>query len=82
MFNLEEIEENNCEIFTNVRQITLAKEALNILKDVEKGIELNMPIDMIEIDIKQIWTKLGDILGENYSDELIDKLFSQFCLGK
>ena len=41
-----------------------------------------MPVDMIEIDIKQIWTKLGDILGENYSEELIDQLFSQFCLGK
>ena len=42
----------------------------------------NVPVDMIAIDIKRIWTKLGEILGENYSEELIDQLFSQFCLGK
>lgn len=82
LFNLEELEENTCEIFTNMRQITLAKESLEILSDVEKGIELSVPVDMVAIDIKRIWTKLGEILGENYSEELIDKLFSQFCLGK
>ena len=41
-----------------------------------------MPVDMIEIDIKKMWSKLGKILGENYDEELIDKLFSNFCLGK
>ena len=41
-----------------------------------------MPIDMVEIDIKEAWTNLGEIIGENYSEELIDQLFSQFCLGK
>ena len=82
MFNLDEIEQNYCEIFTNMRQITLAKESLSILSDVEGGIALSVPVDMLEIDIKRIWEKLGEILGENYSDELIDQLFSQFCLGK
>lgn len=82
LFNLEEIEQNDCEIFTNARQITLAKESLTIMDDVENGITLNVPVDMIAIDIKRIWTKLGEILGENYSEELIDQLFSQFCLGK
>ena len=53
-----------------------------ILNDVEEGIKENVPVDMVSIDIKSIWTKLGEILGENYSDELIDQLFSQFCLGK
>ena len=82
LFNLEEIESNDMEIFTNARQITLAKECLPILNDVIKGIEDDVPVDMVAIDIKRIWTKLGEILGENYSDELIDQLFSQFCLGK
>ena len=41
-----------------------------------------MPIDMIEIDLKDVWNLLGDIIGVNYSEELIDQLFSQFCLGK
>jgi len=82
LFNLDEIEQNDYEIFTNTRQITLAKESLEILKDVENGVKNNVPVDMIAIDIKRIWTKLGEILGENYSEELIDQLFSQFCLGK
>ena len=82
LFNLDEIESGNMDIFTNTRQITLAKECLPILNDVESGIENNVPVDMVAIDIKRIWTILGEILGENYSEELIDQLFSQFCLGK
>ncbi len=81
LFNLDEID-TNVDIFTNTRQITLAKEALNVLGDVETGINNDVPVDMVSIDIKRIWTLLGEILGENYSDELIDQLFSQFCLGK
>lgn len=82
LFNLEEIENSDVEILTNTRQITLAKECLPILSEVENGINNNVPVDLVAIDIKRIWTKLGEILGENYSDELIDQLFSQFCLGK
>ena len=82
LFNLDEIESGNMDIFTNTRQITLAKECIPILNDVESGIENNVPVDMVAIDIKRIWTILGEILGENYSEELIDQLFSQFCLGK
>ena len=81
LFNIDEID-TNMDTFTNTRQITLAKEALNVLKDVQEGINNNVPVDMVSIDIKRIWTILGEILGENYSDELIDQLFSQFCLGK
>ena len=81
MFNLEEIESCNVDIFTNLRQITLAKECLPILEDVENGIKNNVPVDMVAIDIKRIWSILGEIIGETYTDELIDQLFSQFCLG-
>ena len=82
LFKLDKIKEKDYNYFANIRQISLAKEALLILKDVELGIYNKMPVDMIGIDIKRIWMLLGDILGENYSDELIDQLFSQFCLGK
>ena len=82
LFNLDELDNKNDLFFTNERQITLAKEALSILDDVKIGIDNEVPVDMIEIDIKKMWTKLGEILGENYDEELIDKLFSNFCLGK
>ena len=82
MFNLDEIEQGDYNYLSNVRQITLAKDSLSILGEVEEEISRNDPVDLIEIDIKRIWTKLGEIIGETYQDELIDQLFSQFCLGK
>ena len=82
LFNIDDLENDNDAFFTNERQISLAKEALNILDDVNKGVENEVPVDLIEIDIKRIWNKLGEILGENYDEELIDQLFSNFCLGK
>ena len=82
LFKLEELTQNDNAFLTNVRQISLAKEAYSILEEVETGIENEVPVDMIEIDIKRSWEKLGEIIGETYTEELIDQLFSQFCLGK
>ena len=82
MFNLEEIEKGDYTYLSSARSISLLRKALSSLNEVEKGIENNMPIDMIEIDLKDVWNLLGEITGENYSEELIDQLFSQFCLGK
>lgn len=82
LFNLNELEQNDNTYLNNVRQISLAKEANSILEEVEKGIQEEVPVDIIEIDIKRAWEKLGEIIGETYTEELIDQLFSQFCLGK
>lgn len=82
LFNLSELEQNNYMCLNNIRQISLAKDAYRILEDVSKAIEEQIPIDMIEIDIKRSWEKLGEIIGESYTEELINQLFSQFCLGK
>ena len=82
LFNLNELEQQDYTYLSNVRQISLAKEANTILEEVEKGITDEVPVDMIEIDIKRAWEKLGEIIGETYTEELIDQLFSQFCLGK
>lgn len=82
MFNFEQINNSDYTYLSNARQISLAKEAYSIIKDIEIGLENEVPTDLIEIDIKRIWEKLGEILGETYSEELIDQLFTQFCLGK
>ena len=82
LFNLDMIEQSDYTYLSNVRQISLAKECLEILSEVENAVNREDPVDLIEIDIKRIWTKLGEIIGDTYSDELIDQLFSQFCLGK
>lgn len=82
LFNLNELEQQDYTYLSNVRQISLAKEAYQILEEVDNGIKNEVPVDMIEIDIKRAWEKLGEIIGETYTEELIDQLFSQFCLGK
>lgn len=82
LFNLNELEQQDYTYLSNVRQISLAKEANSILEEVDNGIKNEVPVDMIEIDIKRAWEKLGEIIGETYTEELIDQLFSQFCLGK
>ncbi len=82
LFNLNELEQQDYTYLSNVRQISLAKEANSILEEVDNGIKNEVPADMIEIDIKRAWEKLGEIIGETYTEELIDQLFSQFCLGK
>ena len=82
MFNLEQIEQNDFTYLSSARSISHLKKSLESLDAVRCGIENNMPIDMVEIDLKQMWSILGQIIGETYTDELIDQLFSQFCLGK
>ncbi len=82
MFNLEQIEQNDYTYLSSARSISLLKKSLESLEAVRIGIKNNMPVDMVEIDLKQMWSTLGEIIGETYTDELIDQLFSQFCLGK
>lgn len=82
LFNLEKIDNNNFNYITNARELSKLNQALTSILEVYKGIENNVPIDLLEIDLKKAWELLGEIIGKTYSDELIDQLFSQFCLGK
>ena len=82
MFKLEEIKQKDYNYITNVRQISKIKECITRIKDIKDGIDNNIPLDMIEIDLRDIWNILGEIIGESYSEELLDELFSKFCVGK
>ena len=82
LFNLEELKHKDYNYITNVRQISKIKECLERLKDVKQALNNNMTLDIIEIDLKDIWNILGEIIGESYSEELLDELFSKFCVGK
>lgn len=82
IFNLGNIETDDLSYLSSARSISLLKKSLNNLVSAENGINNNYPIDMVEIDIKEAWNTLGEIIGETYEEELLDQLFSQFCLGK
>lgn len=82
IYNLENIEVSDMTYLSNSKDIALLKESLNYINSSINGINNNIPIDMVEIDIKQSCEKLNEILGESYTDNLLNELFSNFCLGK
>lgn len=82
IFNLENIQTKNLNYLSSARSISILKECLKIISDINNGINSNLPIDIIGIDIKNLWNKLGEITGDIYDDELINHMFKNFCLGK
>lgn len=82
MFLKGEVNLNEETYLSNARQIAKLKEAKSSLQDSLYAIKEQLPIDMVEIDLKTAWSLLGDIIGANSSTNLLDELFSKFCLGK
>ena len=79
--NLDNIMVSDMTYMSNIREIDLLKKALNNIQSAIVNLN-SMPIDMLEIDISNAWNNLGEIIGEVYQDELLDILFSNFCVGK
>lgn len=82
MFSLNEINLDNDVIITNIRHKNLISKAIENVKEAKKTIEENMPVDIVAIFIKNILEDLGNITGEFVTDDIINEIFSKFCLGK
>ncbi len=82
LFNLEKLETSDLTYLSNARSISLLKKSLNNISNAIDNINNNDPIDIVELELKDAWSTLGEIIGETYTDELLDELFSRFCLGK
>ncbi len=80
--NLDSIVNKDMSYLSNIREITLVNKANDALNSANKSLEEGLPIDVIEIDLKRAWEYLGEIIGDAYEDELVDNIFSNFCLGK
>ncbi|MCY8215722.1 tRNA uridine-5-carboxymethylaminomethyl(34) synthesis GTPase MnmE [Bacillus haynesii] len=76
------IESGDLTYVSNTRHISLLHEAKRAITDALEGIENDVPIDMVQIDLTRCWEVLGEIIGDAVHESLIDQLFSQFCLGK
>ncbi|MEJ7234373.1 tRNA uridine-5-carboxymethylaminomethyl(34) synthesis GTPase MnmE [Staphylococcus epidermidis] len=77
-----EVQNQDMTYVSNSRHISLLKQARQSIQDAIDAAESGIPMDMVQIDLTRTWEILGEIIGESTSDELIDQLFSQFCLGK
>lgn len=82
MFELDELKNKNYNFLSNAREISLVTSSLNSINEAIKSVEEEVPLEMIAADIKESYDTLGEIIGATYKDELLDELFSNFCLGK
>lgn len=82
IFKLDDIANNNEIIVSNQRHKFLIKNARKNLKLSQDAIDNNMPIDIISSSIRQILEDLGEIIGESVTEDIINEIFSKFCLGK
>lgn len=74
--------EQDATYLSNSRHIALIEQAIQALEAVNEGLDMGVPVDLLQIDLTRCWQILGEITGEAAPDELITQLFSQFCLGK
>lgn len=82
LFNIDGIIKSDMNYLSSATHISTIKECLKIVDDILIALENNLTVDMLEIDIKKIWELLGNLIGDSYDEELLDNLFSKFCLGK
>lgn len=82
MYKINDIELDDGEIVTNIRHKNQIDESLKSIEKTRETVYNNMPVDIIEIYLKQILSDLGKITGDDISEDIINEIFSKFCLGK
>ena len=82
IFNLNDLTNSDYTYISNARQIGLLRKCLEIIKELNEEVNKDIPVDLLEINVKNLWETLGEITGNTYRDELLDEIFSKFCLGK
>lgn len=82
MFQIKNLETDGEIIITNIRHKNQIEYSLKNINEAINAVENNLPIDIISISIKQTLEDLGKITGENVSEDIINEIFSKFCLGK
>ncbi|NBI08115.1 tRNA uridine-5-carboxymethylaminomethyl(34) synthesis GTPase MnmE [Senegalia massiliensis] len=82
MFFKGDVKINDSIIINNVRHKDLLLKAKKNIEEALESIEMNMPIDCIEVDVKECYDNLGEINGDTVGEDIIDRIFSDFCIGK
>ena len=69
-------------VINNLRHKEQLVKGLNDIEEALNGIRMDMPLDCLEVDIKDCWDNLGEISGDTIGEDILDKIFSEFCIGK
>lgn len=82
MFYSGNVEISSDIVVTNIRHKNQLERAEKNISDALQGIKQGVPLDCVEVDVKNCWENLGEISGDTVSEDIIDKIFSEFCIGK
>ncbi|SDK18511.1 tRNA modification GTPase trmE [Aneurinibacillus migulanus] len=82
LFFAGSVQSDDLTYVSNARHIQLLNEAHKTIGEAIEAVESGLPVDMVAFDIRRTWELLGEVIGDAVSDDLIDQIFSQFCLGK
>ena len=82
LFDLNNIDTENSLIITNIRHKDLITKAIQNIEKAKEAVENKVPVDMVSINIQEAINSLGEILGESISENVLNKIFEKFCVGK
>ena len=82
MYNLEELSTSDYNYISNARELSLVKKAEQIVSDAINNLNDTLPFEIIADDLRESYVALGEIIGETYDEDILDEIFSKFCVGK
>ncbi|WP_374696941.1 tRNA uridine-5-carboxymethylaminomethyl(34) synthesis GTPase MnmE [Spiroplasma endosymbiont of Polydrusus formosus] len=82
LYNTTQITKDDQLVLSNIKQVSLLERVANAIKNAYNNSASGFPVDIINVDLHEAWEILGDIIGENYEDDLLTTIFNKYCLGK
>ncbi|NLN14587.1 MAG: tRNA uridine-5-carboxymethylaminomethyl(34) synthesis GTPase MnmE [Tissierellia bacterium] len=82
MFYSGSLELDSTVVVTNIRHKNQLEKALRNMESALEDIRANIPLDCIEVDLRDCWDNLGEISGDTISEDILDRIFNEFCIGK
>ena len=82
MFNLEKINSSDFNYISNARELSLVKKALDVVSESIDNLNATLPFEIVADDLRVSYVALGEIIGETYNEDILDEIFSKFCVGK
>ena len=82
MYNLDELNTSDYNYISNARELALVKKAEQTVDEALKNLTATLPFEIVADDLRLSYVTLGEIIGETYDEDILDEIFSKFCLGK
>lgn len=82
MFNLEKINSSDFNYISNARELSLVKKAESVVSESINNLNATLPFEIVADDLRISYIALGEIIGETYNEDILDEIFSKFCVGK